>query len=73
MTSDWRDPSKEKPNDGELVLLRVSYISVFFKEPSIRYELFTYFRESGFKFYEKCHAKESQTKVTHWMRIPKIE
>lgn len=70
--SDWRDPSKEKPNDGEEVLLRVSYISLFWKEPRIRYDLFTFCRNTNFKYYEKCHTKESQTKVTHWMRIPKI-
>lgn len=71
--NDWRDPSREKPNEGEEVLLRVSYISVLSKEPSIRYDLYTYHRDGGFKYYEKCHTKESQTKVTHWMRLPKIE
>lgn len=73
MINDWRNPSKEKPNDGEQVLLRVSYISLFWKEPTIRYDLYTYHRDGGFKYYEKCHVKETQTRVTHWMRIPEVK
>lgn len=66
----WHDPKTEKPEDGEDILIRVEYYSIIFQKVQVRHEVITY--NCPFRVFEKQHTPESQTKVTHWLRIPPV-
>ena len=69
----WRDPQTEKPEDGEMVLIREYYKSPRYGKFVNNYRVFTYLERFGFDLEENINHFCKNYRITHWMRIPPIE
>lgn len=67
----WRDPKKELPKDGEMVLIREYFRSARHGRFVNHVREFMYFEQYGFKLEEDIN-KHLGYRITHWMPIPDI-
>jgi hypothetical protein len=72
LVNQWRDAEKEKPEDGQVVLILTTYIGANGGEPRTFIEQFTYFEEYGFWLKEK-RERCIKLKVLAWMEIPEYK
>ena len=68
----WHDPKTEKPEDGELVLIREYYKSPRYGKFVNNYRVITYWEQFGFEIEENINRFCKNYRITHWMRIPPI-
>lgn len=69
--SQWRDPKKELPKDGEVVLIREYFRSARHGRFVNHVREFMYFEQYGFKLEEDIN-KHLGYRITHWMPIPDV-
>lgn len=67
----WKAPNKEKPQDGQNVLIFTTYIGAKSGQPRTLVEQMTYFEQYGFWLTEKSQ-QHINLKVVAWMPIPEL-
>lgn len=72
MENIWKNPQKEKPQDGEIILIREYYKSPKNGKYTNEYRVVKYFEKLGFEMFENLYHYVSNYKITHWMSIPDI-
>ena len=71
LVNQWRDPKKELPMDGEIVLIREYYRSAKSGRYVNHVKEFMFFEQYGFDLEERIH-KHLKYRITHWMPIPAL-
>lgn len=71
ISSQWHDPKKELPKDGEIVLIREYFRSARHGRFVNHVREFMYFEQYGFKLEEDMN-KHLGYRITHWMPIPDV-
>ena len=71
--SEWQHRwGVHSPYNGEEIFIRESYIDKS-GEKRISYRSIMYFDRLGFNHYEKMYEYLKDYRITHWMRIPKVD
>lgn len=70
---EWKNPKKELPNDGEVVLIREYYHSPKHGIYRNNYRVMTFTIKHGFELEEAINKRKCGFyRITHWMKIPEL-